>query len=408
MPEPETPPEEPGYHSVGDEAIPPVQPDPVAASSVPVVVCTNCRTPLEAGASTCAACGTPRDGAPDTDPPPDPNAGSGNGSRPVLIGSIVAAVVAAILLGGWFGWQQLASDDADGGAIVAVTTTAPSSETSSESTTTSSSTTPSSTTTIPPTTTAPPSTAPQFGASGTTVGVMESESGVWTLLLVDGADHEFAFGADGDTPIAGDWDCDGIDTPGVWRSSTGEVFLRNTSSAGPTDVAYKYETPDARPLAGDFDGDGCDTVSFYNPADGAVAIFNTAEAAIGPSKSAADANATYVFGDAGDEPFAGDFDGDGADTIGLFRPSTATVYLKNTHTAGPADLDFQFGTDGDLPLAGDWGPADGIDTVAMYTPNTQTFSFRFTNSAGPADETFDFGLRNSMPVAGAFGMVPSN
>ena len=35
----------------------------------------------------------------------------------------------------------------------------------------------------------------------------------------------YALGEGGDVPVLGDWDCDGVDTPGVVRPSTGQAFL---------------------------------------------------------------------------------------------------------------------------------------------------------------------------------------
>jgi hypothetical protein len=74
-----------------------------------------------------------------------------------------------------------------------------------------------------------------------------------------------------------------------------------------------------------------------------------------------------VFGDPGDTPFAGDFDGDGIDTFGLHRAASGRVYLSNAHAAGPADVSFVFGDPGDRPVAGDWTGA-GYDTVAVFRP----------------------------------------
>ena len=53
---------------------------------------------------------------------------------------------------------------------------------------------------------------------------------------------------------------------------------------------------------------------------------------------------------------AGDWNGDGVDTIGVFNDSTGTMALNNTNTAGNkvGDIVFIFGQKGDIPLAGDW------------------------------------------------------
>ena len=51
---------------------------------------------------------------------------------------------------------------------------------------------------------------------------------------------------------------------------------------------------------------------------------------------------------------AGDWDGDGGTTIGVFRPSNATFFLRNSNSAGFSIGGFRFGSSGDIPVAGDW------------------------------------------------------
>ena len=236
------------------------------------------------------------------------------------------------------------------------------------------------------------------------VGVMDSASAFWLLLRADGTTADFTLGDPGDTPLLGDWDCDGIQTPGTYRPSTGRVFLRNTVEDGPIEIDYNINSPDIVPLVGDFDGDGCDTVSTYAPAEGSVVIFNTPEDAVESADETTYLDLKYGFGTEGDLPFVGDFDGDGIDTIGLFRPSNGVFYLKNTHTEGPVDVEFAFGASGDLPISGDWTDQNGADSVAVYRPTTGTIFFRYENSAGPADETLELGVVDVLPVAGAFGL----
>ena len=66
------------------------------------------------------------------------------------------------------------------------------------------------------------------------------------------------------------------------------------------------------------------------------------------------ADYSFVFGNPGDKPFVGDFNGNGKDTIGLHRESTGLVYFRNTNTQGSADQQFIFGDPGDRLVAGDW------------------------------------------------------
>ncbi|MGH8872166.1 MAG: SpoIID/LytB domain-containing protein, partial [Acidimicrobiia bacterium] len=90
-------------------------------------------------------------------------------------------------------------------------------------------------------------------------------TGIWRFYTSAGTIAELYFGNPGDFGFMGDWDCDGIDTPGLYRRSDGYVYLRNSNTQGVADVSFFFGNPGDLPLAGDFDGDGCDTVSIYRP-----------------------------------------------------------------------------------------------------------------------------------------------
>jgi hypothetical protein len=50
----------------------------------------------------------------------------------------------------------------------------------------------------------------------------------------------------------------------------------------------------------------------------------------------------------------GDWNGDGVDTIGVYRFSLGEWYLRNSNTAGIADLNFTYGIVNEKPVTGDW------------------------------------------------------
>ncbi|MBK8420739.1 hypothetical protein [Candidatus Villigracilis saccharophilus] len=103
--------------------------------------------------------------------------------------------------------------------------------------------------------------------------------------------------------------------PGVFRPSNGLLYLKNQNTSGFADIAINY-------------------------------------------------------GLAGDYPVAGDWDGSGTDTIGIYR--NGSFYLRNSNTLGFADLVIAFGLPGDQPVVGDWN-GDGIDTIGIYRPSTGQF-----------------------------------
>ena len=59
-----------------------------------------------------------------------------------------------------------------------------------------------------------------------------------------------------------------------------------------------------------------------------------------------------MFGNAGDKPAAGDWNGDGIDTVGIYR--NGLFFLTNSNTTGFADTIFALGNNGDFPISGNW------------------------------------------------------
>jgi hypothetical protein len=118
------------------------------------------------------------------------------------------------------------------------------------------------------------------------------------------------------------------------------------------------------------------------------------------------AQINFLFGNPGDKPVAGDFDGDGIDEVGLHRESTGFFYWRNTLDTGIADGEIFFGDPGDRFISGDFGVVDGVDTPAIYRPLNQTFYFRHTLTQGIADSQFNWPGAQShwLPVSGAFGL----
>lgn len=242
------------------------------------------------------------------------------------------------------------------------------------------------------------------GGSGS-VGVVDTTTGIWYLREPSsGATTSFYYGNPGDYPIVGDWDCDGDETPGLYRQSDGFVYLRNSNTQGVGDIRFFFGNPGDIPLAGDFNNDGCDTVSIYRPSEGRVFIINELgkdEGGLGAAEFA------YYFGNPGDKPFVGDFNNDGVDTIGLHRESTGLVYFRNSHTQGVAEFEFIYGNPGDKIIAADWANSSaGAETVGIYRPTEGKFYLNYENAAGFADEEFLYGNANMLPVAGNFGALP--
>jgi SpoIID/LytB domain protein len=221
-------------------------------------------------------------------------------------------------------------------------------------------------------------------------------TGLWRFYNSQGTLGQFYFGNPGDFGFMGDWDCDGVDTPGLYRRSDGYAYLRNSNTQGVADIAFFFGNPGDLPIAGDFDGDGCDTLSIYRPAEGQFYIINKLGSG---DQGLGFAEYSYYFGNPGDAPFMGDWDGDGIDTPGLRRHSNGFVYLRHSNSQGFADIEYFYGDPGDIVFTGDWDN-DGKDTLGLYRPANGSVYLRNTNSTGVADFAYQMGGENHRPVAG--------
>ena len=228
------------------------------------------------------------------------------------------------------------------------------------------------------------------------VALQDPRTGIWHIRYAGSSVDSYYFGNPRDTPYAGDWDGDGVDTMGLYRESTGFLFLRNTNNQGVADIDIYYGNPGDKPIAGDWDGDGIDTVGIFRPSGGRFYLRNTNTQGV--------ADIDFAFGQPSDIPIAGDWDGDGVDTVGVYRPSTKMVYLINDFSHNEADITFNYsGTaSGDRIVVGDWD-GDGDDTVGVFRPSTTTWYLRDTFTQSSANIVFTFGESYMNPVAGDWG-----
>jgi hypothetical protein len=166
------------------------------------------------------------------------------------------------------------------------------------------------------------------------------------------------FGATGDLPVAGDWDGDGIDTPGVFRPSTGQFTLTDSTATSPSFASSitraTFGTAGDLPISGDWDGDGKDSIAVYRPTTGETFFTNDDLSTTAGVANVVSPGIDIVafLGIAEDLPIGGDWNGDGSDSLGLWRPSTGEFILSDDNVGLRAV--FVFGQTGDQPIVGDW------------------------------------------------------
>ncbi|WP_334144812.1 M12 family metallo-peptidase, partial [Rhabdothermincola sp.] len=196
--------------------------------------------------------------------------------------------------------------------------------------------------------------------------------GWWSVSDDLDSEVEFAVnwrGGSSDIGLVGDWNGDGIDTPAVFRRSTGQWFVSN-SWTGLQDVpTFGWGGGPGTgsgdvPLAGDWDGDGIDTIAIFRVVDG-LGQWHRNDHLDGATE------AVTFFGGAGDVPFVHDYDGNGTDRPGVFRPwlTQTNWHLANTWGSS-ANVYCSFGGGvTDLPVVGRW-PGAPADRIGIYREGT--------------------------------------
>ena len=179
----------------------------------------------------------------------------------------------------------------------------------------------------------------------------------------------------------------GADTAGVFRPGNGLLYLKNQNDTGFADLALNYGLPGDYPVVGDWDGDGAVSIGIYR--DGHFYLRN--------SNTIGFADLVFPFGNPGDQPIAGDWDGDGIDTIGVYRGNT--FYLRDSNSAGSVEMSFALGNPGDVGIAGDWN-GDGLDTTGVFRPSNGYLYLKNRNETGFADAALNYGIPGDKPVTG--------
>lgn len=174
--------------------------------------------------------------------------------------------------------------------------------------------------------------------------------------------------------------------------------LKRRRTPGVADVVFQFGSGEGEwPIAGDWDGDGFDTIGVFRPE---TSSFHLRSALAGGP-----ADRRVAFGDPrmAPIPVVGDWDGDGVDTFGVYARADSSFHLTDARTTSPSQNPFLFGPPRASlwPIAGDWD-GDGRDGVGLYDPEASIFHLANGLQGGVADVTFAFGAAGAgmLPVVG--------
>jgi hypothetical protein len=160
-----------------------------------------------------------------------------------------------------------------------------------------------------------------------------------TPISDEGAEEPQAFGPSTTQTVTGLTDL---------RRYTFLVAAVNAVDSGPDSAPSNLIVPGSLlPPAGDFDGNGATELAVFRPSSGAWFV---------------GAEPPRYLGLNGDVPVPGDYDGNGASDLAVYRPSTGAWFVDGA----PAPT--YFGLVGDIPVPGDYD-GDGDTDIAVYRPS---------------------------------------
>ena len=111
------------------------------------------------------------------------------------------------------------------------------------------------------------------------------------------------------------------------------------------------------------------------------------------------------YGEAGDIPIVGDWDGTGIQRIGVFRQSQWWLDINNDRQWDPIhDIMFYYGQPGDTPVIGDWNNT-GRQRIGVFRPGVNNAEWWVDLNGDYVwdpqhDEAFFYGAPGDIPVVG--------
>jgi hypothetical protein len=219
------------------------------------------------------------------------------------------------------------------------------------------------------------------------ITIFRPSDGVWYRLdSANGAFGAFQFGLAGDTPVAADYDGDGLTDYAVTRNENGLKvwYLRNSFNEDYTTVQWGLAGDRAVP--GDYDADGRMDLAVFRPSNNIWYVLRSSDGQF----------LIKEFGLAGDIPVLGDFKGtpDGAD-LAVFRPSNGTWYIFD----GANTIYALWGANGDRPVPSDYDD-DGKTDLAVWRPSNGTWYY--WESQYDYQHAVQWGLAGDVPMVGDY------
>lgn len=259
----------------------------------------------------------------------------------------------------------------------------------------------------------------------------------WTLAVGTPAENaevpvqRYIFGVRGGLPVTGDFNGDGLDEIAIYYQGEWFIDLNGNGYWDEDDLWAELGTEGDLPVTGDWDGDGKDDIGVFGPEwpgdpraistepglpDQQNRITRKMKNMPPPAEEATDGqrllqlNAggprrvdvidhVFRFGQGKDVPVAGDWNGDGIRSIGVFSDGIWQLDVDGDGRWAKSDAMFAFGQPGDIPIVGDFD-GNGVDEIGVYRQGQWILDVNRNRELDAHDKVFAMGEEGDLPVVG--------
>ena len=158
-------------------------------------------------------------------------------------------------------------------------------------------------------------------------------------------------------------------------------YARMSARSGAADICFIFGEPDDIGVVADWNGDGARTPGVFRPSTGTWYVTD--------DNWAVTVTGVFPYGSPGDIPIAADWNNDGVETLGVFRPHEGTWYITDHDRSRVAERTFRFASPGDVPLALSGGTGSVVD-LWVFRPSTAEWWHQATPTNGAAPQVTNF------------------
>jgi subtilisin len=196
------------------------------------------------------------------------------------------------------------------------------------------------------------------------VAVYRSSTGDWFIRRSsNGSLLQLLWGATWlrDRPVPADYDGDGRSEVAIYRQTAGQWIIRSSINGTLSQVSWGAPSLDDLPVPADYDGDGRADIAVYRGATGEWFVLR--------SSNGMQMHLNWGAPSLGDIPVPADYDGDGKADFAVYRGSTGEWFIVRSADQSPAHVAWGAPTLEDVPVPADYD-GDGRTDIAVYRAAT--------------------------------------